>query len=61
MDGILGTHTYIAAHDREQDAEEHAHQAYMKYLEHLAEFRGQTLDQYLALQAAEPQDPEAEA
>ena len=53
--------TYLAEHERVLEAEERAHQDYMKYLEHLAEGRGQTLDQYLALQEVEVLDPEAEA
>jgi hypothetical protein len=42
------------------EAEEHAHQAYMKFIEHLAERRGQTLDQYLAFQEAESDAPKRE-
>jgi hypothetical protein len=56
-----GWAAYVAEHDHELEAEEHAHQAYMKFIEHLAERRGQTLDQYLALQEAEADAPEAGA
>jgi hypothetical protein len=61
LDTEEGLAAYIAEHEREHEAGERAHQDYMKYLEHLAELRGQTLDQYLALQEAEPEDPEAGA
>jgi hypothetical protein len=56
-----GWAAYVAEHDHELEAEEHAHQAYMKFIAHLAERRGQTLDQYLALQEAESDAPEAGA
>jgi hypothetical protein len=61
LDTKEGLAAYIAEHEREREADERAHQDYMKYLKHLAGLRGQTLDQYLAFQEAEPDDPEAGA
>jgi hypothetical protein len=48
---------YIEEHYREQQAEQRAQDEYMRYIAQVAEGRGQTLDEFIALNT----DPEPEA
>lgn len=54
-----GWQEYIEEHYREQEADQHAHADYMKHVEQIAQHRGQTLDEYRALEQAGAQEPEA--
>lgn len=47
------------AYYREQEAERRAHREYMRYIAEVAEGRGQTVEEFVALQMGE-WDPEAE-